>query len=94
MINITDVRIKKRFTTEPFKNILAITQITIDGCFVINDVKIIRTITNKMIISMPSRKIDTPEGKKFVDICHPLDRETREHIKEVILKAFYENKEE
>ena len=39
---------------------------------------------------MPSRK--TPDGE-FKDIVHPLNTETREMIKEIVLKAFEEAKE-
>ena len=38
---------------------------------------------------MPSRKTKTGEYK---DIAHPINTETREALKEVILKAFEETK--
>ena len=39
---------------------------------------------------MPSRK--TPDGE-FKDIVHPLNTETREMIRDIVLKAFDEAKE-
>ena len=41
------------------------------------------------VFTMPSRK--TPDGE-FKDIVHPLNTETREMIKEIVLKAFEEAK--
>lgn len=80
MIEITEVRIKK-LETEKVKGIVTI---TINNCFVVNDIKIIETQNGK-IITMPSRR--TPNGE-FKDIAHPINAETRKVIQDAILKEY------
>ena len=81
-MKISDVRI--RMVKSETSKIKASASITIDGCFVVHDIKIIQG-NEGYFIAMPSRK--TPDGE-FKDIVHPLDTETRELIKSVILKEF------
>ena len=57
---------------------------TIDGCFVIHDIKVIQG-NEGLFISMPSRK--TPEGE-YKDIVHPINTETREAISKKIIEAY------
>lgn len=86
-MKISDVRI--RMVKSETSKIKASASITIDECFVVHDIKVIEG-NEGFFIAMPSRK--TPDGE-FKDIVHPLNTETREMIKEVVLKAFNEAKD-
>ena len=86
-MNISDVRV--RIVKNDTSKIKASASITIDECFVVHDIKVIEG-NEGYFIAMPSRK--TPDGE-FKDIVHPLNTETREMIKEIVLKAFDEAKE-
>ncbi len=87
-MKISDVRI--RLVNSESSKIKASASITIDECFVVHDIKVIEIEgSNEYFIAMPSRK--TPDGE-FKDIVHPLNTETREMIKGIVLKAFEEAK--
>ena len=86
-MKISDVRI--RMVKSESSKIKASASITIDECFVVHDIKVIEG-NEGYFIAMPSRK--TPDGE-FKDIVHPLNTETREMIKEIVLKAFNEVKD-
>lgn len=81
MIEITEVRIKKLESTNRVKGIASI---TINNCFVVNDIKILEN-QNELFIGMPSRR--TPNGE-FKDIAHPINAETRALIQNAILKEY------
>ena len=85
-MNITEVRV--RLVKKDDSKLKAVASITIDDCFVIHDIKVIKG-TEGLFISMPSRK--TPEGE-FKDIVHPINTETREKISKQVIEA-YENQE-
>ena len=84
-MKITEIRIRKVAAEGKLK---AYVTVTFDDCFVVHNVKIIEGKTG-LFIAMPSRK--TPDGE-FKDIVHPLNTETREMIKDIVLKAFEEAK--
>ena len=81
-MKITDVRV--RLVEKDGSKLRAVASMTIDECFVVHDIKIIEG-KEGYFISMPSRK--TLDGG-HKDIVHPLDTETREHIKSLILAEF------
>ena len=81
-MNITEVRV--RLVKKDDSKLKAVASITIDDCFVVHDVKILEG-TEDYFIAMPSKK--TPEGE-YKDIVHPLNTETREHIKDIVLAEF------
>jgi len=60
--------------------------ITIDDCFVVRDLKIIQG-TSGLFVAMPSKK---RKDGQFRDIAHPLNKETREEIEDLVFEA-YEN---
>ncbi|MBX7231803.1 MAG: septation regulator SpoVG [Bdellovibrionales bacterium] len=60
--------------------------ITIDNCFVIRDLKIIRG-NDGLFVAMPSKK---RKDGQFKDIAHPLNQETRSELENLIFSA-YEN---
>jgi stage V sporulation protein G len=79
-MKITEVRISLR-DDEKLK---AFVTITIDGCFVVRGLKIIRG--NKgMFVAMPSRR--KPDGG-YQDLCHPINMATRQWIEEEILAKY------
>ena len=81
MINITDVKVHK-FNGE--SRLKAIVTITINECFVIHELRIIDG-KKGLFAAMPTRKM--PNGE-FKDVAHPIDRETRSMIEEIILKEY------
>ncbi len=80
-MNITDVRIKMG---EKEGKLKAIASITIDGEFVVHDIKIIDGEKGRFI-AMPSRK--TAEGE-YRDIAHPINSDTRTELQNRILKEY------
>lgn len=80
MIEITEVRIKKVETGR----VKGIATITINDCFVVNDIKIING-EKGLFIAMPSRRVPSGELK---DIAHPINSETRELIQSVVLAEY------
>ncbi len=80
-MNISDVRIRIAKNDNKIK---ASASFTIDNCFAVHDIKIIEG-NDGLFIAMPSRKI--PDGG-FKDIVHPLDTNTRNELKELILDAY------
>ena len=62
----------------------AYVSITIDGCFVVRDLKIIQG-TSGLFVAMPSKK---RKDGQFRDIAHPLNQETREIVEDAVFKAY------
>lgn len=83
-MNITDIRV--RIVKKDDSKLKAVASITIDDSFVVHDIKIIEG-TEGNFIAMPSRK--TSEGE-YKDIAHPINTETREALKDLILRAYDE----
>lgn len=85
-MTITDVRIRP--ITKEDSKLKAVASITLDNCFVIHDIKIIDG-KDDLFIAMPSRK--TSDGE-YKDIAHPINTETREEVKRVIIDKYNEAK--
>lgn len=81
-MDITEVRV--RLVKKEEGKLKAVASITIDGCFVVHDVKIIEG-NDGHFIAMPSKR--TPEGE-YKDIVHPLNSATREQISKIVLQEF------
>ena len=81
-MNISEVR--ERLVKKDEGKLKAVASITIDNCFVVHDVKILEGSVD-FFIAMPSKK--TPDGE-YKDIVHPLNTETREMLKKVVLEEF------
>ncbi len=81
-MKITDIRI--RIVKKDDNKLKAVASLTIDDCFAVHDIKVIDG-NQGLFIAMPSRK--TPEGN-FKDIVHPLNTETREEIRDLILAEY------
>nr|MCR5467773.1 septation regulator SpoVG [Lachnospiraceae bacterium] len=80
---IDDIRIRK---VENKGKMKAVVSITIDGEFVVHDIKIIEG-QKGLFIAMPSRK--TSEGE-YKDIAHPIKSETRDSLSKLILEKYEE----
>ena len=81
-MNISEVRV--RLVKKDEGKLKAVASVTIDNCFVVHDVKILEG-SEDYVIAMPSKK--TPDGE-YKDIVHPLNTETREQLKKVVLEEF------
>ena len=55
-----------------------------DGCFIVRDMKIIKS-DEGYFVSMPSRR---KKDGSFKDIVHPLNLETRQMIEEQVLEEY------
>ena len=82
-MQITDVRVRK---IEKEGKMKAVVSITMDGEFVVHDIKVIEG-ERGLFIAMPSRKAEDGE---YRDIAHPINSETRDRIQEIILKRYEE----
>jgi len=80
-VEVTDVRIRKITDEGKMK---AIVSVTLDGEFVVHDIKIIDG-QNGLFIAMPSRKMSDGE---FRDIAHPIKSETRKKIQDAIFEEY------
>lgn len=89
MLNITDIRI--RLLDKEDSKRKAIASITIDGCFVIHEIRVIEGKEGNCFVAMPSRK--APDGE-FRDIAHPVDQATRSDLDARILEAYEKAKAE
>ncbi len=81
-MNITEVRIK--VVNKEDSRVKALASITIDGCFVVHDIKLIEK-EDKFIVNMPNKKNATG---KFFDIVHPINTETREQVNKAVIDAY------
>ena len=83
-MNITDVRVKPM--NKEGSNMKAVASITIDGEFVIHDIKVIQG-NDALFIAMPSKKDSNGD---FKDIAHPINTATRTKIQKAVLAKYEE----
>ena len=81
-MEITKVRVHK--TDGEGSRLKGYASVTIDDCFVVNNIRIIEG-ENRLFCAMPSRKIN---DDKFEDIVHPTNSETREMFESKILEEY------
>ena len=62
----------------------AFVSIVLDGCFMVNDIKVING-KDGLFISMPSRR---KKNGKFKDVAHPLNNDTRQMMERQILEEY------
>jgi stage V sporulation protein G len=79
-MEITDVKI---FPVEEEK-LKAYVTITLDGCFVIRDLKVIHG-TAGLFIAMPAKR---RKDGSYKDIAHPLNTDMRERMERTILGEY------
>ena len=83
-MNITDVRVRPMDKAD--SNMKAVASITIDGEFVVHDIKVIQG-NDKLFIAMPSKKDGNGD---FKDIAHPINTATRTKIQKAVLTKYEE----
>lgn len=83
-MNITDVRVRPMDKAD--SNMKAVASITIDGEFVVHDIKVIQS-NDKLFIAMPSKKDGNGD---FKDIAHPINTATRTKIQDAVLAKYEE----
>ena len=83
-MNITDVRVRPMDKAD--SNMKAVASITIDGEFVVHDIKVIQG-NDKLFIAMPSKKDGNGD---FKDIAHPINTATRTKIQDAVLAKYEE----
>ena len=83
IVEITEVRL--RLVKDPGK-LKAAASITIDGCFVIHDLRVVEN-EGAFFIAMPNKRINTGE---FRDIAHPINNETRDYIAKLVIEKYKE----
>ena len=79
-MEVTEVKV---FPVEEDK-LKAYVTITLDDCFVVRDLKVIRG-TSGLFVSMPSKK---RRDGTYKDVAHPLNSETRRMIEDRIIAAY------
>jgi stage V sporulation protein G len=79
-MEITEVRISLRDDAK----LKAFASITLDDCFVIRGLKIIKG-QNGTFVAMPSRKRKDGE---YQDIAHPINNSTRKWLEDIVLAKF------
>ena len=85
-MKITEVKINLMSRQDPLK---AFASITIDNCFVIHDLRIIKT-EERFFVAMPSKKIKDGSGEKdiYKDIAHPINKSTRDEIENAVMEEY------
>ena len=82
-MRITDIRVRQVFDEGKMK---ARVSVTFDDQFVVHEIKVLDG-DNGLFIAMPSKKLPTGEYK---DIAHPINKETRTMLQDLILQAYEE----
>ena len=82
-MKITDVRIRKVAKDGKMK---AVVSITLDGEFVVHDIKVIEG-EKGLFIAMPSRRAGDGESR---DIAHPINSDMRDRLQSEILAKYEE----
>lgn len=70
-------------------NVVGMASITLDDCFVVEDIAI-REKDENLYITFPSRKLNKPDkaGKEYKDIVYPITKETRQQIQTIVLAEY------
>ena len=83
-MNITDVRVRP--VEKADSKMRAVASITIDGEFVVHDIKVIDS-EKGLFIAMPSKKDGNGDYK---DVAHPINTATRKQIQDAVLAKYDE----
>jgi stage V sporulation protein G len=84
-LRITEIRV----SLQEESRLRAFVSITIDNCFAIRGMKIIKG-EKGLFVAMPSRK--RPDGT-YQDVVHPINADTRNELENQILAAYREDLE-
>ena len=88
-MEITDIRIFKTNRKGP---VLAYANVIIAGRFIIRGITLVETEKSGRFISMPSRRVHNGD-RHFREVCHPLNSNVRNELKELIFAAYDESLE-
>lgn len=80
-MKITEVRVSIPKTE--LKSIAAFVDIIIDECFAVHGLRIVKGEKGLFVV-MPSQRVK----EEFTDVCHPINKETREMINTTVLEAY------
>jgi len=80
-LSITEIRI----TLRDDEKLKAFVTITLDNCFVVRGMKIIKGAKG-LFVAMPNRR--KPDGT-YQDLVHPINRETRNLMETLILEEYH-----
>lgn len=80
-MQVTDIHVRQVFDEGKMK---ARVSVTFDNQFVVHEIKVLDG-ENGLFIAMPSKKLPTGEYK---DIAHPINKETRLMLQDLILEAY------
>ncbi|MCM3639446.1 septation regulator SpoVG [Sporosarcina luteola] len=81
-MEVTDVRLRK---VETEGRMRAIASITLDGEFVVHDIRVIEG-NDGLFVAMPSKR--TPDGE-FRDVAHPINTSARMKVQDAVLTAYH-----
>lgn len=85
-MNITGVKFRKMFETEPLK---AICSVTLDEEIAIHDIKIV-SANGKLILAMPAR---VASSGNYIDVVHPINSDSRKKLEDVVIGEYLKNRE-
>ena len=80
-IEVTSVKIRKINNSNT--NVVGIASILLNHAFLVSDIKIIKNDSH-IFCGMPSKK----KNGKYIDICNPINDETRKEIENNILAEY------
>ncbi len=83
-MEVTEVRLTKKNGEDRLE---AYGSITLDGDFVINGIKVMRSKDNNLYVSFPSRRNQQGDYK---DICYPMTQTLREDIHIKVMAKYEE----
>lgn len=83
-MNITDIRIRP--TEKADSKMKALASITLDGEFVIHDIKIINS-EKGLFVAMPSKRDGNGD---FKDIAHPIKTSVRQYLQDAVIAKYNE----
>ena len=84
MTTITDARFRTVTSNKPNDRLRAVASVTINGDFVIHDIRIVEGNDHKLFVAMPARKNEND----YRDIVHPLSTDVRRRFEAELLEAF------
>jgi stage V sporulation protein G len=78
-----------RFSGTPRDGFLTYASVVFDGCFVVNNLKLVKSKSKpgEIMVCMPSRQ---KENGDYSDIAHPITPEFRAYVSQYIVSAFHE----
>ena len=81
-IDVTQVRIRLHVSQD--KKLLAFASVTLNGEFIVHDVKVLDS-REGLYVAMPAKK---GKDSVFRDVAHPLTVELRQKIEDAVLDAY------